>query len=191
MFLSLVFIGQTHWVWTISIFYQMWTDMYVFLYQYSALVCMIPQRCSIDHTRMTLITDSSVRRWDSWIQMFQQVSAGNCAQLRSFSAWAELTYKQRSEEKHLLIFKWQRGVEGKTGVYREDTQQHVHHEASGFILCGKPSYRLVWLLWVRWLSAKVALSPLSRQPWGQRGCMITSVCYITLTWWSILSWGLK
>lgn len=72
-----------------------------------------------------------------------------------------------------------------------DSQQHAHSEGSGFILCGKPAHRLAQQLWVRWLSAKVAFSPPSRQPWGQRGCMIASVCYITLTWWRILSWGLK
>lgn len=45
--------------------------------------------------------------------MNPNVSAGvgrqHRAQLRSFSAWAELTYKHRSEAVYSLIFQWEEG----------------------------------------------------------------------------------
>lgn len=146
-------------------------------------MALIPPECLI-------AMHSSVRSWDSWIQMFQQVSAGNIA-----PNWGLFPHGQNwhiSTGLRQCIHWSSRGeIEEWKPPTMGVTQQHAHCEGSSFILCRKPSHRLVRQLWVRWLSAKVAFSPPSRQPWGQRGCMIASVCYITLTWWRILSWGLK
>lgn len=135
--------------------------------------------------------DSGLPRTPQWrdgiheIQMFQQVSASNVA-----PNWGLFPHGLNWHiSTGLRQDKSGRGeMESPT---MGDTQQHAHREGSGFILCGKPSHGLAQQLWARWLSAKVAFSPPSGQPWGQRGCMIASVCYITLTWWRILSWGLK
>jgi hypothetical protein len=65
-------------------------------------------------------------------------------------------------------FKWERANGGSEALRWAGDYNSAPDGECGNILLGERSYRLVWSVWVRWLSAKVALSPQSNLPGAGR-----------------------